>query len=301
MGARITLSERPSGSSILPWRDYLEMTKPKVVALILLTALVGMLVAQDQLPSAWVLIPAFIGIAFLSGAAATINHVLDAKIDQKMARTYSRPVAKGRVSQPRAMTFAAVLASAGFVILYFAVNPLTAWLTFASLLGYALVYTVFLKRYTPQNIVIGGLAGAMPPLLGWTSVTNQVSADALLLVLIIFTWTPPHFWALAIYRKNEYAKANVPMLPVTHGVELTKTMILLYTILLFMVSLLPWMSGLFSEFYVVLVSLLNLRFIGYAIQLKWFDNKILAYKMFKFSIWHLLWVFVVMMLDHFLI
>nr|WP_017443740.1 heme o synthase [Gayadomonas joobiniege] len=285
----------------LHWRDYFELTKPKVVALILLTALVGMLVAQTRLPDWQLIFWAFTGIALLSGSAACFNHVLDRNIDQKMARTYMRPVAKGRVEQGQAVTFASMLALLGFALLYYFVNPLTAWLTFASLLGYALVYTVFLKRYTPQNIVIGGLAGAMPPLLGWTSVTGEVAPNALLLVLIIFTWTPPHFWALAIHRKNEYKNANVPMLPVTHGIEFTKTMILSYTVLLLLVSLLPWLNGLFSSFYAVMVGFLNLYFIIYAVRLKWFDRPLLAYKMFKFSVWHLLWVFVVMLLDHFML
>ncbi|MER2493854.1 heme o synthase [Catenovulum sediminis] len=283
------------------WRDFFEITKPKVVALILLTALVGMLVAQPNLPSLQILLFSFCGIALLSGSAAAVNHVVDAKIDSVMARTHNRPLAKGRLTDKQALAFAAIIGAFGFVLLWYGVNQLTAWLTLASLVGYAVVYTLFLKRATPQNIVIGGLAGAMPPLLGWTSVTNQIDPNALLLVLIIFTWTPPHFWALAIHREKDYRKAGVPMLPVTHGIELTKTMVLLYTILLTIVCILPWLSGLFSELYLAAVCLLNLRFMHYAVQLKWFAKEGLAFKTFKFSIWHLLWLFVFMMLDHFLL
>ena len=226
-----------SGMHSRLWRDYLELTKPKVVALLVLTAWVGMVLATDQWISFGLLFSATVGIGLLSAAAAALNHVVDQRIDAQMARTHSRPVARGRVSSKQAVIFACSLALAGFVLLYFAVNPLTAWLTLLSLFGYAVVYTMFLKRATPQNIVIGGLAGAMPPLLGWAAVTGDIHGHALLLVMIIFAWTPPHFWALAIHRRDDYAKVNMPMLPVTHGIEFTKSVICLYTVLLFLVCL----------------------------------------------------------------
>ena len=225
------------------WRDYYEMTKPNVVMLLLLTALVGMCLATPGWVDAVTLISGLAGIGMLSASAAVINHVVDHKIDSQMARTFNRPVAKGKVSVNNALLFSFVLAAVGYVALELWVNRLTALLTLASLVGYAVVYTMFLKRATPQNIVIGGLAGAAPPLLGWTAVTGQVDAYALLLVLIVFTWTPPHFWALAIHREKDYAKAKVPMLPVTHGVEFTKTCVLLYTVLLCLVCLLPYLIG----------------------------------------------------------
>lgn len=296
MNRALTISAKKI--NIAMWRDYFELTKPKVVALILLTALVGMYVPNNQLPNLELLLTTIIGIGLLAGAAAAINHVVDFQIDAKMARTYHRPVVKGRLSQRQALTFAGGIGILGFALLWFAVNQLTAWLTFASLLGYAVVYTLYLKRATPQNIVIGGLAGAMPPLLGWTAVTNSIDPNALLLVLIIFSWTPPHFWALAIHRKHDYAKAKVPMLPITHGVEFTKTMILLYCVILTVISILPYLSGLFGEFYAIISLLLNLQFINYAIRLKWFDKSGLAFKTFKFSIWHLMLMFMVMLVDH---
>ena len=222
------------------WRAYYDITKPKVVALLVLTALVGMsLSVPGGLP--WqLLFPAMLGIALLSSAAAAINHIVDEKIDTIMGRTHNRPLPEGRITVTNAIVFAISIAVLGFIILYALVNPLTAFLTLAGLVGYSFIYTMYLKRATPQNITIGGLAGAIPPLLGWTAMTNEVAPNALLLVLIIFTWTPPHFWALAIHRKNDYAKVNIPMLPVTHGVSFTKTQILLYTVLLFVVCLLPY-------------------------------------------------------------
>ena len=209
------------------WRDYLELTKPKVLVLMLITSLVGMFLATRAGVPWPVLIFGNLGISLCAGAAAAVNHVVDRRIDAVMARTHKRPLAQGRVSPVAALTFALLLALAGMGLLLVFTNPLTAWLTLASLLGYAVIYTGFLKRATPQNIVIGGLAGAAPPLLGWVAVTGQVTAEPLLLVLIIFAWTPPHFWALAIHRKEEYAKADIPMLPVTHGEHYTKVQILL--------------------------------------------------------------------------
>jgi protoheme IX farnesyltransferase len=233
------------------WRDFLELTKPKVVALMMLTTVIGMLLAQPTLPGWSVLVFGNLGIALLAGAAAVINHVVDRRIDLVMARTRKRPVATGKIGMLDALVFAATLALSGMLVLVLMVNTLTAWLTLASLVGYAGVYTLFLKRATPQNIVIGGLAGAMPPLLGWTAVTGQIEGHALLLVLIIFAWTPPHFWALAIHRKEEYAKAGIPMLPVTHGNHFTEIHILLYTLMLLAVSLLPFVTHMSGLIYLV--------------------------------------------------
>jgi len=282
------------------WRDYYQLTKPKVVALLLLTAWVGMMLAQPGLPALDVLVVSMIGIGLLSSAAAALNHVLDQRIDAQMARTHHRPVARGRISTERAVVFSLVLAASGFVVLYAAVNPLTAWLTLASLFGYAVVYTMYLKRATPQNIVIGGLAGAMPPLLGWTAMTGQIAGEPLLLVMIIFAWTPPHFWALAIHRRDDYAKVNMPMLPVTHGIEFTKTAIFLYTMILFLVCLMPYLIGMTGAIYLVGTVLLNLWFMGYAWQLKFHAKADTAIKTFRFSIVHLMLLFLLLLVDHYL-
>ncbi|WP_057830106.1 heme o synthase [Colwellia sp. TT2012] len=281
------------------WRAYYDITKPKVVALLVLTALVGMsLSVPGGLP--WqVLLPAMLGIALLSSAAAAINHIVDERIDTIMGRTHNRPLPEGRISVTNAIVFAISIALLGFIILYSLVNPLTAFLTFSGLVGYSFVYTLYLKRATPQNITIGGLAGAIPPLLGWTAMTNEVAPNALLLVLIIFTWTPPHFWALAIHRKDDYAKVNIPMLPVTHGVSFTKTQILLYTILLFVVCLLPYLVGMSNWFYLIGACSLNLIFMGYAWQLKFHANEGTAMATFKFSIVHLMLLFIILLIDHY--
>jgi protoheme IX farnesyltransferase len=291
---------KAAGQWQLVWRDYYQLTKPKVVALLLLTAWVGMMLAQPGLPSLDVLVVSMIGIGLLSSAAAALNHVLDQRIDAQMARTHHRPVARGRISTERAVVFSLVLAASGFVVLYAAVNPLTAWLTLASLFGYAVVYTMYLKRATPQNIVIGGLAGAMPPLLGWTAMTGQIAAEPLLLVMIIFAWTPPHFWALAIHRRDDYAKVNMPMLPVTHGIEFTKTAIFLYTLILFLVCLMPYLMGMTGAIYLVGTVLLNLWFMGYAWQLKFHAKADTAIKTFRFSIVHLMLLFLLLLVDHYL-
>ena len=280
-------------------QDYYELTKPKVVLLLLLTALVGMCLASDSWISWKILIAGLTGIGFLSSAAAVVNHVVDREIDAKMARTFNRPVAKGKVTPQKALIFAAVLTVVGYVILELWVNRLTALLTFAGLLGYAVVYTMYLKRATPQNIVIGGLAGAIPPLLGWTAVTGEIHAHALLLVLIVFIWTPPHFWALAIHREKDYAKAQVPMLPVTHGIEFTKTSILLYTVLLCVVCLLPYLIGMSGLIYLIGSSLLNAGFLYYAWKLKFTATEQTAMQTFKFSIIHLMVLFVVLLVDHY--
>lgn len=281
------------------WRDYYQLTKPKVVALLVLTAWVGMMLAQPGLPKFGLMVAATIGIGLLSAAAAAMNHIVDQRIDAQMARTYNRPVARGRLSTQQAVKFSLLLAGTGFLLLFIAVNPLTAWLTLASLFGYAVVYTMFLKRATPQNIVIGGLAGAMPPLLGWTAMTAEVHAHALLLVMIIFTWTPPHFWALAIHRRDDYAKVNMPMLPVTHGIEFTKSAIFLYTLVLFLVCLLPYLVGMTGAVYLVGSTVLNLGFIWYAWQLKFNAKPETAMATFKFSIWHLMVLFLLLLLDHY--
>ncbi|WP_417441341.1 heme o synthase [Idiomarina sp.] len=281
------------------WRDYLELTKPRVVALLLLTAVVGMCLATEELVSLNVLVPALTGIGLMSAAAAAINHLVDRHIDAKMARTLRRPLPQGNLSPTKVTVFAASIGAIGFVTLYAWVNPLTAWLTFASMVGYAVVYTMFLKRATPQNIVIGGLAGAAPPLLGWTSVTNEINAPAVLLVMIIFTWTPPHFWALAVHRAKDYARAKVPMLPVTHGIEFTKTCIFLYTVLLIVVCLMPFLIGMTGMIYLVGVSVLNAIFLAYAWKLKYAPSKKTAFNMFAFSIWHLMLLFVILLVDHY--
>ena len=282
------------------WRDYYEMTKPNVVMLLLLTALVGMCLATPTWVDALTLISGLAGIGMLSASAAVINHVVDHRIDSMMARTFNRPVAKGKVSVHSALVFASLLGCVGFIVLATWVNMLTAWLTLASLVGYAFVYTMYLKRATPQNIVIGGLAGAAPPLLGWTAVTGEVHAHALLLVLIIFTWTPPHFWALAIHREKDYAKAQVPMLPVTHGVAFTKTSVLLYTVLLGLVCLLPYLIGMSDLIYLIGSSILNIGFLYYALKLKFDADAQTAIKTFRFSIIHLMVLFVVLLLDHYI-
>jgi len=269
------------------------------VALLVLTAWVGMVLASESLAPWPLLFAATLGIGLLSAAAAALNHVVDQRIDAMMARTHTRPVARGRVSSKHAIIFACSLASSGFILLYVAVNPLTAWLTLLSLFGYAVVYTMFLKRATPQNIVIGGLAGAMPPLLGWTAVTGELHGHALLLVMIIFAWTPPHFWALAIHRRDDYARVNMPMLPVTHGIEFTKSAILLYTLLLCLVCLLPYIVGMTGAVYLIGSTLLNMRFLQYAWRLKFAADNTTAMATFKFSIVHLMVLFLVLLVDHY--
>jgi len=301
MTKTVTLAQNNVESSGATWRDYYEITKPRVVALLVLTALVGMCLSVPGVIPWQLLIPAMLGIGMLSSAAAAINHIVDQRIDSVMARTHKRPLPNGRISQNSAIAFAAGLALLGFFMLYVLVNPLTAWLTLSGLVGYGFVYTMYLKRATPQNITIGGLAGAIPPLLGWTAMTNEVHPHALLLVLLIFTWTPPHFWALAIHRKNDYAKVNIPMLPVTHGVSFTKTQILLYTILLFVVGLLPYLVGMSNWLYLLGAVTLNLAFFMYAWKLKFNADENTAMDTFKFSIIHLMVLFVVLLVDHYLL
>lgn len=280
-------------------RDYYQLTKPKVVALLVLTAWVGMMLATPEPPAFSQLLLASLGIALVSAAAAAFNQVLDQKIDAQMARTYMRPLPKGRLSTSQAVAFAVALALAGFTILSMWINWLTAWLTLVGLFGYAVVYTLLLKRATPQNIVIGGIAGALPPVLGWSAITNQVSSEAVLLMMIVFTWTPPHFWALAIHRVNDYARAGIPMLPVTHGIEFTKTLILLYTLLLTLVCLLPYLVGMSGLIYLSGALFLNAKFIAHAWQLKFHAEADSAMKTFRFSIVHLMVLFLVLLVDHY--
>jgi heme o synthase len=284
------------------WKDYLELTKPKVVLLILLTAIVGMYMAPVDSVPLDVLIIATIGIGFAAGGAAVVNHVVDQKIDAKMARTFKRPVATGKIDNFRAIAFATVLSITSMVLLYVFINPLTAILTLFGLVGYAFVYTMYLKRATPQNIVIGGLSGAIPPLLGWVAVDGyggEIHPHALLLVLIVFVWTPPHFWALAIFRRDEYAKADIPMLPVTHGIEFTKTNIVFYTVLLLFAAALPYLVGMSYLIYLVSSTLLGLVFLYYAIKLKISKERKIAMDTFKYSVNYLMLLFIALLVDHY--
>ena len=281
------------------WRDYYEMCKPNVVLLMLLTSLVGMFMAIPGMVPWPVLLWGNAGIAMLAGSAAVVNHVIDRRIDGQMGRTHNRPVAKGKVAPAHALLFSAILAIVGMGILYVLVNPLTAWLTLASSIGYAFIYTGYLKRATPQNIVIGGLAGAMPPLLGWVAVTNSLDANALLLVLIIYAWTPPHFWALAIHKRDEYAKVEVPMLPVTHGLEFTGLQVLLYTVLLVISTMLPYVVGMSGFIYLVGVTVLNIRFLYWAWRLFRGAYQEAAMKTFWYSIIYLMVLFVLLLVDHY--
>jgi protoheme IX farnesyltransferase len=282
------------------WRDYKELTKPNVVLLMILTSAIGMFMAVPGMVPLNILILGNLGIAMCAGAAAAINHLVDQRIDQRMDRTYKRPVAQGRVGARQAAIFALLMGGIGMAILLLWVNALTAWLTFASLLGYAVVYTMFLKRATPQNIVIGGLAGAAPPLLGWTAVTGQVDGHALLLVLIIFAWTPPHFWALAIHRKEEYAAVDIPMLPVTHGVAFTKLHILLYTVIMFLITLMPYATLMSGPLYLLGAVVLGGGFLYWAIELMRGKNPNAPMETFRYSIIYLMALFVVMLVDHYL-
>ena len=290
----------PQQTGMADWRDYKELTKPNVVLLMILTSAIGMFMAVPGMVPLDVLVLGNLGIALCAGAAAAVNHLVDQRVDQKMARTRSRPIAQGRVSNRQAALFALLMGGVGMSILLVWINPLTAWLTFASLVGYAFVYTLFLKRATPQNIVIGGLAGAAPPLLGWTAVTGEIHGHALLLVLIIFAWTPPHFWALAIHRREEYAAVEIPMLPVTHGVEFTKLHILLYTIIMFLITLLPYATRMSGPLYLLGAVVLGVGFLYWAIMLMRGKNPDAPMETFRYSIIYLMALFVVMLIDHYL-
>ena len=292
-------SKAATAPSSINWRDYYEMCKPNVVLLMILTSLVGMFLAVPGMVPWPVLMWGNLGIAMAAGASAAVNHVIDRRIDGQMGRTHNRPVAKGKVKPLHAIMFAAILAVVGLGILYLLVNPMTAWLTLASSIGYAFIYTGYLKRATPQNIVIGGLAGAMPPLLGWVAVTGTIDPNALLLVLIIYAWTPPHFWALAIHNRDEYAKVEIPMLPVTHGLEFTGLQILLYTVLSIISTMLPYVVGMSGFIYLVGVTLLNIRFLYWALRLYRGAYEQAAMKTFWYSIIYLMLLFVLLLVDHY--
>ena len=293
------MSEVPAASRGVAalWRDYLEMTKPRVVLLMLLCALVGMFLATPGVPPLSSLLFGLLGIALVAGSAAAVNHIAESALDARMARTRNRPVAVGRVKPLAGYLFAAVLVVAGMVVLLRWVNPLTAWLNLASWIGYGLVYTLYLKRATPQNIVIGGLFGAAPPLFGWTAVTNSVDLGGVLLVVIIFVWTPPHFWALAIDRRKDYENVDVPMLPITHGDDYTKRQILYYTIGLCAVSLLPVATGMSDAAYLLGAILLGGLFLKHALALlRGKDGAAMA--TFRYSIVYLMALFTVLLVDH---
>ena len=284
------------------WRDYYELTKPRVVMLIVFTAIVGMFLSVPGWPGTSALIFGTLGIGLASSSAAVFNHVLDARIDIQMMRTRGRPLPQGKLTEKKALMFASVLCVISMIMLVLLVNPLTAFLTFISLIGYAVVYTVWLKRATPQNIVIGGAAGAAPPVLGWTAVTNEIHAGALLMFLFVFVWTPPHFWALAIARKDEYAKVDIPMLPVTHGETYTRLNILLYTILLVLVTILPYLIGVSGLIYLATALVLDAFFLNYAIQMyRNPGDAELPMRMFKYSIAYLGYLFAALLVDHYLL
>lgn len=278
--------------------DYLELCKPKVVLLLVLTSLIGMYMAVPGSVPWQIVVFGNLGIGLCAGSAAAINHVVDNRIDSIMKRTDKRPVAKGRVSPRQAIIFAVSVGAIGMTMLFTMVNALTAWLTFASLIGYAVVYTMFLKHATPQNIVIGGLAGAAPPLLGWVAVTNSIDGHGLLLVLIVFAWTPPHFWALAIARYEDYAKADVPMLPVTHGIAYTRLHVLLYTLILQVVTLLPFVTGLSGPLYLAAAVILGFIFLYYAVVLFIGKDRKIPMATFRYSIVYLMALFIIMLIDH---
>jgi protoheme IX farnesyltransferase len=284
------------------WRDYLELGKPKVVSLIVFTAVVGMFLAVPGLPPLDALVFGTIGIGLAASSAAAINHVLDRRYDEQMARTMGRPIPSGLLTTGQALAYAAVIGVASMLVLWTLVNALTAVLTFASLIGYAVLYTVWLKHVTPQNIVIGGAAGAAPPVLGWTAVTGSADPHALLLFLIIFVWTPPHFWALAIARRDDYARAGIPMLPVAYGVEFTRLHILLYTILLVIVTLLPYLTGMSGLIYLAAAVVLGAVFVRHALALRRPDAPAtLPMKVFRYSINYLMLLFAALLVDHYLL
>jgi protoheme IX farnesyltransferase len=289
-------------ASVAPplWRRYLELTKPRVVALITFTAIVGTLLASPAAPPLDALVWGNLGIALAAACAATLNQVLDRQIDEQMARTRARPLPTGQLSERQALVFAALLGVSAMTMLAFLVNLLTAVLTFLSLIGYAVIYTLWLKRATSQNIVIGGAAGAAPPVLGWAAVTNGIDPNALLLFLIIFVWTPPHFWALAIARRDEYARAGIPMLPVTHGVAHARLQVLLYTVLLGVVTLMPFLTRMSGLIYLAAALLLNARFLYYALALKISAREELPMRVFRFSVTYLMWLFAALLVDHYL-
>ena len=282
------------------WRDYYEMTKPRVVMMMILTAMVGMFLAVPGMVPLDALLWGNVGIALVASAGAVVNHLIDHRIDTIMQRTLKRPIPQGKVTPTQALLFACAICISGMAILMLLVNPLCAWLTLASFVGYAIIYTGWLKRATPQNIVIGGLSGAMPPLLGWTAVTGTVEDGGLLLVLIIFAWTPPHFWPLAIHRKNDYAKTDIPMLPITHGDAITKLHTLLYTIIMVVVSIFPFLVDMSGLFYLVSALVLGAGFLYHSINLMVTKRPQAAMQTFRFSIFYLIALFIVLLIDHYL-
>lgn len=282
--------------------SYYHLCKPNVVFMMLITSLIGSLLATNGSNfNPLLILISLIGIGLCAASAAAINQVVDQKVDANMSRTSERPIPQGEISSSKAISFAIVIGLIGYAILYRYVNVLTAYLTIASLIGYAIIYTVFLKRATPQNIVIGGLAGAAPPLLGWSSITGSIDPNALLLVLIIFAWTPPHFWALAIHRKDEYAKENIPMLPVTHGILFTKLQIILYTIIMLLVSLFPYFVMMSGVFYLFSALVLGSIFLWYAFRLYGDDSNSLAMPTFQYSIYYIFLIFLALLIDHFML
>ena len=289
----------PAAPSIC--RDYLELTKPRVVALVTFTALVGTLLASAGMPPLEPLVFGNLGIALAAASAAALNQVLDRRIDAQMARTRARPLPSGRLSERHALVFAASLGVSAMAILALLVNLLTAALTFLTLIGYAVIYTLWLKRATPQNIVIGGLAGAAPPVLGWAAVSDSIDPNALLLSLIIFVWTPPHFWSLAIARRDDYARAGIPMLPVTHGLAYTRLQVLLYTVLLTVVTLMPFLTRMSGLAYLAAALALNAGFLYYALALKITAREELPMRVFRFSVTYLMWLFAALLVDHYML
>lgn len=286
--------------AITNWREYLVLCKPRIVSLIVFTAIVGMFLSTPELVPWQVFLLGSLGIGLGAASAAAINHLIDEKADALMARTQARPLPTGKLNREQALLFAIALGLLSMVILYFLINPLTAWLTLASMFGYGIVYTVFLKRATPQNVVLGGAAGAMPPVLGWAAVTGELHVHAFLLFLIIFVWTPPHFWALALARREEYSRAKFPMLPVTHGVDFTKQQVVLYTFLLFAVSLLPFISQMSGLVYLIGAIGLGGRFLYLALALYRHTSNPLAMKTFSYSILYLAALFAFLLIDHYL-
>jgi protoheme IX farnesyltransferase len=280
-------------------QSFIALCKPRVTALIVFTAIIGMFLATPNAVPLTLLLAATVGIGMASGAAAAFNCLIEQQIDARMARTRARPLPTGQVTAKQTALFALILGSLGLSIIYIFVNPLTMWLTLGTFVGYAIIYTVFLKPATPLNIVIGGASGAMPPILGWAAVTNMVSAEPLILFLIIFAWTPPHFWALALYRRAEYAKVGMPMLPVTHGEEFTRLHILLYTMILFAVALLPYGHGMSGLIYLVSTLILNAIFMAYAIGLYRNYSDALARRTFRYSILYLTLLFAALLVDHY--
>jgi heme o synthase len=295
----VTVHTKPGSRTLPSLQQFFRLTKPRVVSLIVFTAVIGMFLATPALPPLSALVFGTLGIALVAGAAAAINCLVEQKLDAVMARTRARPLPMGQLTSAQTLVFAAVVGGIGMVMLYAEVNPLTMWLTLATFVGYAVIYTVVLKPLTPQNIVIGGASGAMPPVLGWTAVTGDLSADALLLFLIIFAWTPPHFWALALYRKNEYAKAGIPMLPVTHGDRFTRLHVLLYTVILIAASVLPFVTRMSGLIYLASALTLGAIFLWYAIKIYVDYSDMLARKTFRYSILYLSLLFAALLIDHY--